>query len=220
MEHFGTVAELDWSDAGQVAAFLLEIERLCAGSAYAFDMARPLGRVEGIPARSPRCASTSDRGQLRVRGDWTGRLRMIEQPVLVIHREEDLILPLANGEAPAAGIPNAERPVPRGTGRELPALALSEIADQIARLAGSFAAPKAAPERSSRGPRHRARPLDLRGRPRRSRRSPRAAEGHERRAVGPGGGSSSTRQPASISALRCAATLICRKDRRSRSVSA
>jgi pimeloyl-ACP methyl ester carboxylesterase len=56
----------------------------------------------------------------------------IIQPVLVIHGEEDPILPLPNGQALASGIPGAQLIVLPGVGHELPPGALPTIVDEIA----------------------------------------------------------------------------------------
>ena len=135
LEHFATLAALDWSDADAVRAFLLEIERLCAGSGYSFDKAAAQRRVEAVMARSPSLASAFNHGLVQLRGDWIGRFRDIRQPVLVIHGEEDPILPLPNGVALADVIPGAELTVLPGVGHELPPEALPTIVDEIAGLA-------------------------------------------------------------------------------------
>ncbi len=46
MAHFAGLASLDWSDTDAVRAFLLDIERLCAGSGKPFDAANILRRIE------------------------------------------------------------------------------------------------------------------------------------------------------------------------------
>jgi pimeloyl-ACP methyl ester carboxylesterase len=52
--------------------------------------------------------------------------------VLVIHGDEDPILPVENGRAIAAGIPGARLEVMTGVGHELPARHLAWIADRVA----------------------------------------------------------------------------------------
>lgn len=134
MEHFATLPALDWSDAEAVRAFLLGVERLCAGSGRPFDEARARAYVEAVMARSPNPASAFNHGMVQLRGDWTGRFREIARPVLVIHGEEDPILPLPNGEALVAGIPDARRVVLPRTGHELPPEATPTITDEVADL--------------------------------------------------------------------------------------
>jgi pimeloyl-ACP methyl ester carboxylesterase len=135
MEHFAALASLDWSDEDAVRAFLLEVERLCAGSGHPIDESAALRRVEAVVARSPSLASAFNHGLVQLRGDWTGRFRDIGQPVLVIHGEEDPILPLPNGEALVSGIPGAQFIVLPGVGHELPLEALPTIVDGIAGFA-------------------------------------------------------------------------------------
>ena len=132
LEHVSALASLDWSDEDAVRAFLLEVERLCAGSGHPFDESAAQRRVEAVMSRSPSLASAFNHGLVQLRGDWTGQFREISQPVLVIHGEEDPILPLPNGQALASGIPSAQLIVLPGVGHELPPGALPTIVDEIA----------------------------------------------------------------------------------------
>lgn len=134
LEHFAGAAGLDWSDAAATEAFLLEIARLSAGSATPFDKDAARRRIRAELARSSNPASAFNHGALQVRDDWTGRFRDISQPILVIHGEEDPILPLPNGEALASGLRDTKLVVLPGVGHELPAAALPVIVDAIARL--------------------------------------------------------------------------------------
>lgn len=134
MDHFATLAELDWSDADAVKAFLLGVERLCAGSGRPFNEARARAYVEAVMARSPNLASAFNHGLVKLRDDWTGRFREIARPVLVIHGEEDPILPLPNGEALTSGIPGAQLVALPGVGHELPSEAIPVIVEAIAGL--------------------------------------------------------------------------------------
>jgi pimeloyl-ACP methyl ester carboxylesterase len=138
LEHFSGLASLDWSDEDAVRAFLLEVERLCAGSGHPFDESAAQRRVEAVMSRSPSLASAFNHGLVQLRGDWTGRFREISQPVLVIHGEEDPILPLPNGQALASGIPGARLVALSGLGHELPPETLPTIVDEIARFTHSL----------------------------------------------------------------------------------
>jgi pimeloyl-ACP methyl ester carboxylesterase len=59
------------------------------------------------------------------------RLASLRIPALVIHGDEDPILPLAHGEATAAAIPGAKLVVLRGVGHDFPESALPEYVDAI-----------------------------------------------------------------------------------------
>ncbi|EAX7557565.1 TPA: alpha/beta hydrolase [Escherichia coli] len=131
LDHFGTLASLDWSDRGAVADFLVESGRLCAGSGTPFDEFRERARVERIMSRTDSLPSMFNHGALFTRDDWTGRFREISCPVLVIHGAEDPILPVENGTAIAHAIPNTSLTVLAGTGHEIPVLAIQEIVEQI-----------------------------------------------------------------------------------------
>jgi pimeloyl-ACP methyl ester carboxylesterase len=69
---------------------------------------------------------------LGLRRDWTGGVRRIGCPVLVIHGTDDPILPLPNGEAIAGAIPGADLMVLEGVGHELPSARLDDIAARVA----------------------------------------------------------------------------------------
>lgn len=114
---------------GSGGKVLLETEKLCAGPGQPFD--EPRARIEQILARTDSPASMFNHCALTTAQDWTGRFRKIARPVLVIHGEEDPILPLANGRAIAAGIAGSDLVLP-GTGHELP---LSQVAAIVERVA-------------------------------------------------------------------------------------
>lgn len=59
------------------------------------------------------------------------RLAQLTAPTLVIHGDEDRILPLGHGEATAAAIPGAKLVVLRGVGHDFPEPALREYAAAI-----------------------------------------------------------------------------------------
>jgi pimeloyl-ACP methyl ester carboxylesterase len=132
LAHFGALAALDWSDHQAAADFLVESERLCAGSGAPFDSAGARAVALRVLGRTDSPASMFNHGALAVGDDWTGRFRDIACPVLVIHGDEDPILPVENGRAIAAGIPGARLEVMPGVGHELPARHLARIADRVA----------------------------------------------------------------------------------------
>ena len=134
MEHFGTVADLDWTDTEAVTAFLVEIDRLSSGSGAPFDAGWSADRARRVQARSESVASMFNHATAALAEDWTGRFRDIAQPALVVHGDEDPVLPLPNGEALRDGIEGAELLVLEGVGHELPERAWQPVADAIARM--------------------------------------------------------------------------------------
>lgn len=132
LAHFRALATLDWADQDGVADFLVESERLCAGSGAPFDAKGARSVVKRVLARTDSPASMFNHGTVTTRDDWTGRFRGINCPVLVIHGAEDPILPVENGRAIAAGIPGARIEVLPGVGHELPSRWLEWIADRLA----------------------------------------------------------------------------------------
>jgi pimeloyl-ACP methyl ester carboxylesterase len=131
LAHFGALAGLDWTDEAAVAGFMVETERLCAGSVPGFDAGTARARVARVLARTESPASMFNHARLTLREDWTSRFRQIVQPGLVIHGAEDPVLPPANGEALAAGIAGAELVVVPGMGHELVPPHLARVAADV-----------------------------------------------------------------------------------------
>jgi len=132
LEHFNGLGTLDWSDREIAIRFLLRSEELCAGTGHDFDEQRQRARIEAILARTDSPASMFNHGLLRVREDWTGRFRDIDCPVLIVHGEDDPILPVENGNALVTGIADAELLVLKGIGHELPLLTIPVILEHLA----------------------------------------------------------------------------------------
>jgi pimeloyl-ACP methyl ester carboxylesterase len=133
LDHFAALGTLDWSDRAAVAAFLLGSDRLCAGSATPFDAAAARARIDAVLDRTDSPASMFNHTALELRRDWTGGVRRIGCPVLVIHGTDDPILPLPNGEAIAGAILGTDLMVLEGAGHELPSARLDDIAARVAR---------------------------------------------------------------------------------------
>ena len=69
-------------------------------------------------------------------GDRTPRLRDIRRPVLVLHGDQDPLLPVAHGRATAAAIPGARLEIIEGMGHAIPAALWDAVIDPISRQAG------------------------------------------------------------------------------------
>lgn len=130
-EHFATLQTLDWSDRGEVIGFLQRIDEMSAGSGQRFDAAQARARIERVLERTQSPASMFNHASMTLRDDWTGRFREIRRPVLVIHGEDDPLLPVENGRAIASGIDGAEIHVIAGMGHELPASRFATISDLV-----------------------------------------------------------------------------------------
>ena len=88
-------------------------------------------RIREILARTASPASLFNHAMLHTRQDWTGRFRDIAVPVLILHGQDDPILPVENGEALAAGIASSELIVHEGVGHEPPSSEVETIATII-----------------------------------------------------------------------------------------
>lgn len=132
LDHFGELSKLDWSNHDAVVNFLLASDRLSNGTGEPFDEAHVRARIEDIIARTDSPASMFNHAAISTKEDWTGRFREIACPTLVIHGEDDPILPVENGRAIATGIKGAELVILAGVGHELPAATLPEIVEHVA----------------------------------------------------------------------------------------
>lgn len=132
LDHFAEIADLDWQDRTAVTGFLLQIARFSAGSGGAFDEPAELQRIEAEIDRAYDIRSAFNHASLKMQQDWKGQLGTIHQPVLVLHGEDDPVLPLPNGQAIADTVANAKLIVLAGVGHELPERVLTPIACHIA----------------------------------------------------------------------------------------
>lgn len=132
MAHFGLLGALDWSDSEAVADFLVGTERLCAGTGAPFDAAREEMRVARVMTRASNLPSMFNHATRATREEWAGQYRKIGCPTLVIHGEDDPILPIATGEALAESIPGASLNALAGVGHEIPPRVIPAMAAQIA----------------------------------------------------------------------------------------
>jgi pimeloyl-ACP methyl ester carboxylesterase len=131
MTHFATLGDIDWADTEDVAGFLVEIGRLCAGRPERFDEAGARQRVAVEIERASNIASSLNHGMVTVTQDWSGAATRITQPTLVIHGALDPILPLPNGRALADLIPDSRLLVLPDAGHELNTADIDDIAAAI-----------------------------------------------------------------------------------------
>lgn len=132
LDHFRTIDTLDWTNKNAVADFLLRSEELSTGTGQDFDEPHTRSRIEQILARTESPASMFNHGRVTTKQDWAGKFHNITCPVLVIHGEEDPILPVANGQALACGIAGSELLILPEIGHELPPSTFQIIADRVA----------------------------------------------------------------------------------------
>lgn len=131
LDHFANLATLDWSDQDAVAAFLLEIERLCAAPKHGISEVASRNQIMRVLSRTDSAGSMFNHTSLTTQSDWTGGYRNLDLPLLVIHGEHDPVLPLGNGQALANNIGEASLAILAETGHELPDRVHSEIADLV-----------------------------------------------------------------------------------------
>ncbi len=104
---------------------LVEMWRLLSGSRFKFDEAAFRARIADLAVGfNPTCSHGDAAGASPSRRE---RLRQLRVPTLVIHGDEDPIIPLDHGIATADAVPDAKLIVMKGVGHELPPGVLAEI---------------------------------------------------------------------------------------------
>jgi pimeloyl-ACP methyl ester carboxylesterase len=120
------------TDDAEAIAESVESWRLCAGRSRPFDEAWWTGFVTEQHRRRPHpAANAHHREAARRSGSRLAELARITAPTLVIHGDEDPLVPFAEGEAVARAIPGARVITIRGMGHELPPWALAEMLPAI-----------------------------------------------------------------------------------------
>lgn len=117
----GLPTEPDPTDAASVVEFVVGSTRSCAGGSPYFDEAGVRRLVERDVARARSYASTLvNHYAIALDGPARGGFGDIAAPTLVVHGDQDPLLPLPHGEALRDAIPGAELLVLEGAGHDLP----------------------------------------------------------------------------------------------------
>jgi pimeloyl-ACP methyl ester carboxylesterase len=118
---FGSIEEPDWSDREAVVDYGVALARAAASHTQPFDeqgMRELWGKVFD---RSENVASTMKNHYLAEGGEaWRERLGELSLPVLVIHGDEDPVLPYEHGVALTREIDGARLITMQQTGHEIP----------------------------------------------------------------------------------------------------
>jgi pimeloyl-ACP methyl ester carboxylesterase len=125
--------EPDWADRAATIDYLLEVQRLYAGS-HAFDEQEERETLGRVYDRTRNLASGANHYLVEGADLPRERLHEIRVPVLVIHGTADPLFPLPHGEALAAAIPGARLLVIDGLGHEVPRWACDEIVPAIVEI--------------------------------------------------------------------------------------
>lgn len=132
LDHFASLATLDWTDRPAALGFLTKIDRLSAGTGAPFDAGLARGHAAAVLDRTSSPASMFNHAQLTLAQDWTGAFRKIARPTLVLTGMDDPVLPPDNARALAAGIPGAAMRLLPGIGHELPPRSHGPLARLVA----------------------------------------------------------------------------------------
>jgi pimeloyl-ACP methyl ester carboxylesterase len=118
--YFESAPEVDWSDLDAVVAQQVDYARALAARSVPFDEAGTRALVEHALGRTAdvRASLTNHNVVRDDRKPWFSRLGEIRVPTLVVHGEEDPLIPPRLPEAMVAEIPGATLLVQRGVGHE------------------------------------------------------------------------------------------------------
>ncbi|MYB22502.1 MAG: alpha/beta hydrolase [Chloroflexi bacterium] len=121
LEAIGSMADVDWTDRDSVVAVQMQMFRALAGSKYPDDGHLGEEFFAADFERSINYASSFNHGPAIAQSEpWDQRLQDLDVPTLVIHGNDDPILPYDHGQALHAAIPGATLLTMDGVGHELP----------------------------------------------------------------------------------------------------
>jgi pimeloyl-ACP methyl ester carboxylesterase len=113
---FVSTAEVDWADSGSVIGYLVDYQRVLAGTDRPFDEAAALDLVRRDVARARDVAVLQNHDLAPGDGGDHESLSSIEAPTLVIHGTSDPMFPPGHADALVAEIPGAELLTLEGAG--------------------------------------------------------------------------------------------------------
>jgi pimeloyl-ACP methyl ester carboxylesterase len=111
--------KVDWSDRGQVVAYMVGESRVLAGTARSLDEAEVRGFIERDYDRAGGYLSATNHGALHIGDEWRGRLHAMKAPLLVVHGTADPVYAIDHGIALAKAASGAKLVRIEGGGHEL-----------------------------------------------------------------------------------------------------
>ena len=141
LEHFGSMATLDWNDREAVRAFLLTIAELSAGSAPPFDRASALERVDREMARTSSMQSAFNHAMIGGELAEGGTAERITAPVLILHGTEDPIISVEAAKRSAQAIADSRLVLLDGRGHEIAPADIGRFSAEILAHVGQHAQP-------------------------------------------------------------------------------
>lgn len=139
MQHFGSMADLDWSSHDAVEAFMLTIAELSAGSALPFDRTAALARIETEMARTSQMHSAFNHAMVQAELAPDVSAAALDVPVLIIHGTEDPIISAKAAQTSAEAIAGSRLLLLEGRGHELAPADLGRISTAIIDFTDSIA---------------------------------------------------------------------------------
>lgn len=131
MNHFGKMAELDWTDREAVADFMLGISRLSAGRSLPFDQSAAMKRIRLELDHAQNMQSAFNHSAIVGETDPKLNAAMLKQPTLIIHGTEDPIISVNAALRTAASVLDSKLLLLEGRGHELPDRDIPKIVQSI-----------------------------------------------------------------------------------------
>ena len=132
LEAIAAMAGLDWTDRDTVIGVQLQMARALAGSKYPDDGLLDEDFFAADFDRARNYASSFNHGPAIAQSEpWAHRLKDLDIPTLVIHGNDDPILPYDHGQALHAAIPGSTMLTMDGVGHELPRPVWDEVIQAV-----------------------------------------------------------------------------------------
>ena len=140
MEHAGSFAEIDWSDADAVAEMFVADCRAAGSTLHPFDEEATRAFVDSDLARARNPASFQNHTVMD-HGDGVpdGSLGRIAVPTVVLHGSSDPLFPPGHGEVLAASIPGASLELIEGGGHVLHERDWDQLIEAVVTISGKSA---------------------------------------------------------------------------------
>lgn len=119
LQYHSSAGNIDWTDRNSVIKYMVNEWKLLNGSTHAFNEARAKKLAETEFTRANNLLSMFNHAMLKGGEEYYGRVNKIKQPALIIHGDEDPVLPLPHAKAVANSIAGAKLIILEGRGHEI-----------------------------------------------------------------------------------------------------
>jgi len=119
LQYHSLAGNIDWTDRNSVIKYMVNGWKLLNGSEHSFNEVRANKLAETEFTRANNLLSMFNHAMLKGGEEYYGRVNKIKQPALIIHGDEDPVLPLPHAKAGANSIAGAKLIILEGRGHEI-----------------------------------------------------------------------------------------------------